>query len=197
MFRVGDVILSEDIATAKFSCDLARCKGACCVVGDAGAPVSSSEMPVLNKAYRKLKEELRPEARELVEKEGLIKGSNKDGLELNCVKGKECVFVVYEGEVAKCAIQRAYYEGRFDWEKPISCHLFPLRLKKIAGFTYANFEYVANMCSPACDKGEKLGIYLSEFLKEPLVRRFGEAWYEEFDQTCKDIRASSESYDPE
>ncbi len=191
MFRVKDTILSEDIATAKFACDLPKCKGACCVVGDAGAPVSSKEMPVLNKAYRMLKDELQPEAKDLVEKEGLIKGSNSAGLELNCIDSGECVFVIYDDDnVAKCAIQKAYFEGRFSWEKPLSCHLFPVRLKNIAGFQYANFEYVSNICSPACDKGEKLGIYLSDFLEAPLTRRYGEEWYKEFKNACEDLRAS-------
>ena len=189
MFRVKDTILADEIATAKFSCDLSRCKGACCVVGDAGAPISTNEVPVLNKAYRLLKDELRPEAKELVEQEGLIKGSNSSGLELNCVNEAECVFVVYdEDNVAKCAIQNAYYEGRFEWEKPISCHLFPVRLKRIAGFDYASYEYVSSICSPACDKGEREGIYLADFLEGPLTRRYGENWYKQFQDSCEQVR---------
>lgn len=192
MFRVKDTILADEIAKAKFSCDLPRCKGACCVVGDAGAPISTSEVPVLNKAYRLLKDEIRPEAKELVEKEGLIKGSNSSGLELNCVNGAECVFVIYdENNVAKCAIQKAYYERRFEWEKPISCHLFPVRLKHIAGFDYASFEYVPSICSPACDKADKEGTYLADFLEGPLTRRYGEKWYQQFQLACEQVREES------
>src|SRR5690625_3068546 len=114
MFKVHNTLLSDDIATAKFACDISRCKGACCVIGDAGAPVVREEIPVLKKAYKLLKDELSDRAQEVVEQEGLIKGTHKNGYELNCVDGKECVFVVYsdDGE-AHCAIQKAYYEGRF------------------------------------------------------------------------------------
>jgi len=191
MFKVNNVILAEDIATAKFACNLPKCKGACCVVGDAGAPVSSEEIPVLRKAYRLLKDELRPGACEVVENEGLIQGNNKKGYELACTDGKECVFVTYTDDgIAHCAIQEAFLEGRMNWEKPLSCHLFPIRLKRIAGMEYASFEYVDRLCSAACEKGEREGIYLSEFLKKPLIRRYGEEWFEGFKEACEDIRTN-------
>lgn len=189
MFKVRNTILSEDIATAKFACDLPKCKGACCVVGDAGAPVSADEIPVLKKAYRKLKNELRPRARQVVEEKGLIQGNNRDGYELACTDGKECVFVTYTDDgVAQCAIQKAFFEGRLNWEKPVSCHLFPVRLKRINDFDYANFEYVPSLCSAGCAKGDREGTYLSEFLKRPLIRRYGIEWYKEFQEACDRIR---------
>lgn len=189
MFKVQNTILSEDIATAKFSCDVSRCKGACCVVGDAGAPVSKNEIPVLKKAYKLLKEELRPRAREVVEQEGLIKGNNKEGYELNCTDKKECVFVEYtDGNIAICAIQKAYFEGRMSWEKPLSCHLFPVRLKRILDFDYANFEYVPSLCAAGCESGERKGTWLSEFLKKPLTRRYGKEWYKKFSESCREVR---------
>lgn len=193
MFKVRNTILSEDIATAKFMCDVSRCKGACCVVGNAGAPVGREEVPVLRKAYTLLKDELRPRAREVVENEGLLIGNNREGHELNCTDEKECVFVQYDEEgIARCAIQKAYYNGRFNWEKPLSCHLFPIRLKRINDFEYANFEYVPSLCSAGCDKGEQEGTYLSDFLKEALIRRYGEEWYEEFLTACSEVRNRSE-----
>lgn len=189
MFKVKNTILAEDIATVKFSCDLSRCKGACCVVGDAGAPVAADEIPILKKAYRLLKEKLRPRAREVVESDGLIKGNNRDGYELACTDERECVFVTYsEDEVAHCAVQKAFFEGQFKWEKPLSCHLFPIRLKRILDFEYANFEYVPELCAAACEKGERETVYLSRFLEKPLVRRYGEEWYQEFKEACKEIR---------
>lgn len=194
MFKVRNTILSNDIATAKFACDITRCKGACCVVGDAGAPVGAEEIPALRKAYRLLKDDLREEARKTVESEGLINGSNQSGYELNCVDGKECVFVEYtvKGE-AICAIQRAFYEGKLNWEKPISCHLFPVRLKRINDFDYANFEYVPSLCSAGCSNGEQKGTYLSDFLERPLVRRYGREWYEEFSEACREMRITKEN----
>lgn len=190
MFKVQNTILSDDIATAKFACDLPRCKGACCVVGDAGAPVTQDEIPVLKKAFRQLKEELRQESVEVAEKDGVVKGNAKSGYEISTVDSKECIFVQYdEHEVAYCSIQKAYFEGRFNWEKPLSCHLFPVRLKHIAGFDYANFEYVPKLCSAACEKGEKEETYLTDFLKKPLVRRYGEEWFAEFKESCEEVRS--------
>ncbi|MAO64497.1 MAG: hypothetical protein CL666_05815 [Balneola sp.] len=190
MFKVENTILSDDIATAKFTCDLPRCKGACCVVGDAGAPVSKSEIPVLHKAYRLLKDELMKDSVEVAEREGVVIGSESKGFEISTVGGNECIFVKYdESGVAFCAIQKAFFEGRFNWEKPLSCHLFPVRLKHIAGFDYANYEYVPKLCSAACEKGEQEDSYLAEFLKKPLVRRYGEKWYQTFLSACKEIRS--------
>ncbi|MBO6534626.1 MAG: DUF3109 family protein [Balneolaceae bacterium] len=189
MIKVGDIILSDDIATQKFACDTPICKGACCVVGDAGAPVSKDEIPVLHKAYHTLKDELRPEAIAVAEKDGVVIGSKEKGYEISCVDSAECIFVNYdEQDVAYCTIQKAFFEGRFNWEKPISCHLYPVRLKKIGGFEYANFEYMPNMCSAACAKGEKEDIYLADFLERPLVRRYGQEWYDEFLAACEYVR---------
>jgi len=188
MFQVQDTILSENIATASFACDLPKCKGACCVVGDAGAPISKGEIPNLNKAYGLLEDELHPQARKTVREEGLIQQSS-DGQRISCRGSEECVFVLYgDDDVAYCAIQKAFLEGRIDWEKPVSCHLYPIRLKKIADFEYANFEYVDELCSAACAKGKQEGTYLSDFLKKALVRRYDEEWYAEFSEQCKEIR---------
>ncbi len=193
MIKVGDTIIADDIATTKFACDLPRCKGACCVVGDAGAPVVKGEIPILHKAYRLLQDELNPKAVEVAEREGVVVGSEKVGYEISCVDNAECIFVKYDDEeVAYCAIQKAYFEGRFNWEKPLSCHLFPVRLKKIAGFDYANYEYVPKICSAACEKADNEGTYLAEFLARPLVRRYGQDWYDEFLAACEYVRSKED-----
>lgn len=193
MIKVRDTIIADDIATTKFACDLPRCKGACCVVGDAGAPVVKDEIPILHKAYRMLKSELRPESVAVADREGVVVGSEKVGYEISCVNNAECIFVKYDEEdIAYCAIQKAYFEGRFNWEKPLSCHLFPVRLNRIAGFDYANYEYVPTLCSAACDKAEKEGIYLAEFLEGPFIRRYGQDWYDEFIAACEYVRSQEE-----
>ena len=189
MLRVHDVILSEDIAKAKFACNISRCKGACCVVGDAGAPVSKDEIPVLRKAFKQLKDHLSPEAVAVVEEQGVVQGDTKKGYELSCIESGECIFVQKDDKgVAICAIQQAYHEGSFSWEKPISCHLYPVRLKHIAGFDYANFEYIPELCSAGRRCGEDNGIYLADFLKTALVRRYGEVWYHDFLEACREAR---------
>jgi hypothetical protein len=188
MFFVRDTIISDDVATFKFACDLGRCKGACCVVGDAGAPVKGSELPVLRRAWDQLKDRLRPEAVSLVESEGLYRNYG-NGFELSCTDGAECVFVVYDtGGVATCAIQQAHDAGEFSWPKPISCHLFPIRVTRLANQDMLNMEYVPSICSPACERGEKNGIGLAEFLRDPLVRAYGVDWYNEFMEAVRDVR---------
>jgi hypothetical protein len=193
MIRVEDVILSEDIATAKFACNISRCKGACCVVGDAGAPVSRQEIPVLNKAFRQLKESLNPEAVKKAGREGVVVGNSESGFEINCIDSGECIFVEKdENGISTCAIQKAFYQGRFNWEKPISCHLYPVRLKHIAGFDYANFEYIPELCSAGCERGAEEGVYLADFLETALVRRYGRDWYNKFLTACREVRGETE-----
>ncbi|MEX1011911.1 MAG: DUF3109 family protein [Balneolaceae bacterium] len=194
MFRVGQTLLSEEVATAKFACDVSRCKGACCVVGNAGAPLAREEIPALRKAWRLLAGEVREEAREEVERDGLVRGDDANGFEVACVDGKECVFALFdERGVATCAIQRAWQRGRISWEKPVSCHLYPLRLKRIAGQDYANFEYIPSLCSAGCSHGEEKGVWLSGFLERPLERRYGREWVEEFQRACEEIREQNRS----
>jgi hypothetical protein len=189
VFFVRDTIISDDIATYKFACDLGRCKGACCVVGDAGAPVKGSELPVLRRAWDQLKDNLRPEAISAVEAEGLY-NNNGHGFELTCTDGAECVFVNYDGAgVATCAIQQAHDAGEFSWPKPLSCHLFPIRVTRLANQDMLNMEYVPSICSPACDRGEQSGIGLAEFLREPLERAYGKGWYSEFMEAVRDVRS--------
>ncbi len=189
MIRVDDVILSEDIATATFACDISRCKGACCVVGDAGAPVSKNEIPILRKAFRELKDELDPVAVSKAEHEGVVVGDSENGYEINCVDSGECIFVQKDRNgAATCAIQNAYYKKRFNWEKPISCHLYPVRLKHIAGVDYANFEYIPELCAAGCKRGSEEGVYLSDFLGSALIRRYGQEWYDKFLETCNEVR---------
>jgi len=192
MIRVHDVILSEDIATAKFACNISVCKGACCVIGDAGAPVSKEEIPVLRKAFRQLRRELAPEAVEVADNHGVVQGDSEKGYEISCIESGECIFVQKNKKgVATCAIQNAYYSGRFGWEKPISCHLYPVRLKNIAGFDYANFEYIPDLCSAGCERGGREGTYLADFLKKAFIRRYGGEWYKDFLKTCEKVRNGS------
>ena len=195
MFRVQNTILSEDIATAKFGCDLTRCKGSCCVVGDAGAPISEQELPLIEKAFELLSGELAPEAIEMVEAEGLFtKSDSENKYRLNCVQSGECVFVQYDRRgIATCAIQKAFIDGRLTWEKPLSCHLFPIRLKRRDTIEYANFEYLPDICRAGCQRGKEEGIWLSDFLKAPLIRRYGKSWYQEFLKACNEIRANQET----
>jgi len=189
MFRVQNVILSEDIATSRFACDVSRCKGACCVIGDAGAPVDKGEIPVLRKVFSQLKDRLTPEAVKAAKEHGVVQKDSKGVYEITCVDNSECIFVEKDKNgVATCAIQNAYYRGEINWEKPLSCHLYPIRLKKISGMDFANFEYIPDMCAAGCNNGRKEGIYLSDFLEKALKRRYGSDWFGDFITACEEVR---------
>lgn len=184
MFQVQHTLISDDIAFAKFACKISACKGACCVVGDAGAPVERSEQTVLKKAYNLLENELPQNARDAVREKGLISMS-KSGLELTCVGTAECVFVIYDQfQNATCSIQKAYYEGRFNWEKPLSCHLFPIRILSVGSVDFLNFEFVPEICTPGAENGSESNIYLADYLETPLTRKYGKQWYQEFLAAC-------------
>ena len=157
-------------------------------MGDAGAPVAEEEIPLLREAFELLADELHPDARTIVNDQGLVK-KTEDGYELACRDNRECIFVDYSDDgTAFCTIQKACFEGRTDWEKPLSCHLYPLRLKRSGDFDYANFEYVDRLCAAACSKGKDEETYLSDFLKKPLIRRYGKQWYLKFKEACEEIR---------
>lgn len=189
MFSIDNVYLSDEIALARFACNLSACGGMCCVRGDAGAPVKRAEIPVLNKAWNLLKNGLSDKARRTVAEKGLLWGNDMEP-ELATCDGAECVFVEYDKYgTALCSIQRAYHDGLLNWPKPLSCHLYPLRIFEAGSYDYVNFEYIPEMCSPACDHARDNDIYLAEFLEEPLTRKYGPAWFKSFITQCKRIRA--------
>lgn len=197
MIFVRDVMVSEDIAFARFACNTGACKGACCVVGSAGAPVNKSEIPVLNKAWSLLKDELRPQSRDAVADKGLIRPSPDGDFELSTIGDAECVFVQFtDSGTAVCSIQKAFYEGRIQWPKPISCHLFPIRATTIGAVTYLNFEFVPEICEPAVHHAKSEGIYLSDYIREPLERRFGKDWVDEFQAACEHVRSQPREDEP-
>lgn len=188
MFQVQNCLIADEVAHVQFACNLFACKGACCVVGNAGAPVEKNEIPILNKAWETLSPRLRDEAKKSVAESGVVQSKGKFH-ELSCTDGAECVFVTYDkNKVATCEIQNAFQKGEFDWPKPVSCHLFPLRISRIGAMDLVNYEYVPSICSPACKRGKKEGIYLSDFLKDALIRKYGNEWYDEFNRICKEMR---------
>lgn len=158
------------------------------MVGEGGAPIDASEVTILNKAWELLKDELPVASREEVISNGLIRGKSDD-LELACVGTAECVFVQKNNEgVALCSIQKAYFDGRIGWEKPISCHLFPIRIMEISGIDFLNFEYIPEICESGAIHGRGKNEYLAEHLSKPLTRKYGEQWYNEFLSACEHVR---------
>ena len=179
VIEIGKTIVSVDLFKEKFVCDLQSCKGECCVQGDSGAPLEPGETEILEKIYPEIKKFMRPEGIEAVEKQGLYVTDTDGDLVTPLIDGKECAFVVFDDNgIALCAIESAYKAGKIDFRKPISCHLYPVRLKSYKNFTAVQYHRW-DVCSPACQLGEKLNVPLYRFLKEPLIRKFGSNWYDE------------------
>lgn len=179
MIQVEDKIISFDVFEKQFVCDLSACKGACCVEGDAGAPLTDQELEVMADIYETVKPYMREEGIAEVEKQGLYvvdaDGDNTTPL----VNNAECAFVTFEDDgIAKCTIEQAFNDGKIDFKKPISCHLFPIRIKEYRDFDAVNYEAI-KICKPACACGEKLEVPVFRFLKEPLIRLYGADWYEQ------------------
>jgi len=187
MFVVDDVLISDDVVEAVFSCNLTACRGACCVQGASGAPLEKSELAEVEKALEVVRPKLRPEALEVIEEEGVWEEVAPGYYATTCVGDAECVFVRYDGPVAKCSIQEAFYAGKTDWEKPISCHLYPIRIKQLGEFEALNYEQI-DICAPAIPHGKRLGVGLAEMLERPLSRKYGADWYAQFLLMVKERR---------
>jgi hypothetical protein len=189
MFAVDHVLVSEELLDAPFCCNLSACLGGCCVQGDSGAPLEAEERAELEEILPVVRKYLRPEALEVIEEKGVWEEISTGQFATTCVGGAECVFVTYEGPVAKCSIQRAYQEGRVGFPKPISCHLFPVRVENFGDLDALNYERIG-MCDAAVRKGRRQGIPLHQFLREPLIRKYGEAWYDKFEDVCEERKSA-------
>lgn len=186
MFLIGDTLVSEEIFSVDFVCNLSKCKGACCVEGDAGAPLEDHELQILDDIYEIIKPFLRPEGIEAIEEKGTyVKGFDGEW-ETPLVKGKECAYVIFEKNgIAKCGIEKAWEAGVTDFKKPISCHLYPVRLSKTQSYTAVNYDKW-DICAAACVLGKELNVSVAKFVKDALVRKFGQEWYDELMQVEKE-----------
>ncbi len=179
MIQIEDTLLSDDIFEEQFICDLCRCKGACCVDGESGAPLTNEEHDQIQEILPLIWDDLSAKAQELITKQGIAYHDSDGELVTSIVNGEECVFTYFDEKgVCKCAIDTAYREGRIPVQKPISCHLYPIRLTAYAGFTAVNYHRWS-VCRPAVKQGRREGVPLYRFLREPLIRQFGLAWYQE------------------
>ncbi len=186
MFELGKTVVSEEILENHFLCDLNACKGACCVDGQAGAPLEEEETEILKGLFHKLKPYLRAEGVAAIEAQGtFVKGEDGDW-ETPLVDKKECAYVVYEKGVALCGIEKAHNDGAVDWKKPISCHLYPVRIREYSMLTAVNYHRW-EICDPACALGEKQQLPIYQFVKEALIRKFGSDWYAELEKVAKTL----------
>ena len=179
IFEVGGILLSSDILTEYFCCDYEKCKGICCVEGDAGAPVTLDEVTAIEEVVDTVWPDLSASAQSVIDKQG-VAYTDKDGdLVTSIVRGKDCVFTRYDGDSCLCALEKAYRSGKTRFCKPISCALYPIREKRFKGGLIGLNYHRWDVCKDAREKGKALGLPVYQFLKEPLIRRFGEAWYKE------------------
>lgn len=182
MFKIGEATIEDSIAHERFACDLVRCRGACCTPGRRGAPLEDAELAEITRAYQAAQRFLSQNHRHFIEQFGLFEGV-KGNFATTCIDERDCVFVFYEDGVAWCALERAYVTGETQWRKPISCHLFPIRVSS-QPTARLRYEKISE-CHPAIARGQDNNVPLYEFLHEPLVRKFGDAWYVEFLEECR------------
>ena len=183
MIIIGQTLVSEELLEQQFVCDLNACKGACCIEGESGAPLEQHELLLLEESLDGARPYLRPEGIAVIDEQGPYT-LDDDGDFVTSLVGKHgaCAFVTYDEKgIAKCGLEQAHNDGKTNWKKPISCHLYPVRLAQLKEYVAVNYHRW-QVCEPACACGKSLKVPVYKFLKDPLVRRFGQEWYEELEQ---------------
>ena len=177
MIILDKTILSDDIRDEHFVCDLQKCKGACCVEGDLGAPLEEKELELLEAAYPQVLPYLSKAGKKAIEEQGLYVLDEEGDWSTPTIEDRECAYATYDAKgTLKCAFEQAYRAGKTSWMKPISCHLYPIRITKYDEFEALNYDRWS-ICADACSLGKSLQVPIYKFLKEPLIRKYGQEWY--------------------
>lgn len=188
MIQIDDIVVSLDVIKEKFVCDLGACKGQCCVEGDAGAPVEQDEVKELEDVLPIVWDELSEEARKVIERQGVVYTDSDGDLVTSIVNGKDCVFTCHDADGnCFCAIEKAFRAGKTKFYKPISCHLYPIRVGDFGPYKALNYHRW-DVCKAAVLLGQKEGVPVYRFLKEPLIRKFGQAWYDELEIAARELK---------
>lgn len=188
MLQIEDTIVGFDVLDEQFVCELTACKGACCIEGDAGAPLTETEINALEEVLPLIIDELPPASQEVILQQGVFYYDPEDEPVTSIVNGRECVFAYTDEQgIWKCAIEKAYREGKSTFVKPVSCHLYPVRVKQYDGFKAVNYHRW-NICQCAVDNGKRLKVPVYRFLKEPLIRAFGNEWYNQLEYAAKELK---------
>jgi hypothetical protein len=190
MIEIEKTLISDDVVEQKFVCDLNACKGACCVHGDSGAPLDDDEAEKLEKIYKKVKPYLNEKGIAAIEEQGTwLIDSDGDKVTPLVDGNKECAYTVFENGFALCGIEKAWKDGKVKFRKPISCHLYPVRITKYKKFEAVNYE-TWDICKPACACGTKLKVSVHRFVKDALVRKYGEEWWNALDAAAKELESA-------
>ena len=191
MIAIENVLVSDLVAQEQFVCDLTKCKGGCCEDGDAGAPLTKEELDIINEVYETVKPYLTPEGIRVIEKNGRYNYDRDFGWVTPAIDGGLCAYGSRdENGIIKCGIEQAYRDGKISWKKPISCHLYPIivRKGKNGDFDRMNYEPREVLCKPGCIYGKKLKVPVYQFLKEPIIRMYGEEFYEALDAVAEKMK---------
>jgi len=191
MLAIGETLVSEELIEKKFVCDLNACKGGCCVKGDYGAPLEDDELPALDRIYKDVEPYLSEDGKKAIANQGKYLLYEQKEWVTPLIKGRECAYTVFENGIAKCGIEKAYFDGKTDFRKPVSCHLYPVRINKMKNSLEAVNYDKWSICKPACKLGDSLKVPLYKFLKDSLIRKYGEEWYQELELSAKEIEKSS------
>ena len=189
MIAIDNVLVSDQVVEAQFVCDLMKCKGGCCEDGDAGAPLEKDELEIINSIFEVIKPYLTKEGLRWIEKHGRYVYDREFGWVTPTIEGKMCVYGFRDQNgIIKCGIEQAYRDGKIGFKKPVSCHLYPITIKsgKKGDYDRVNYEPRETLCKPACGLGKKLKVPVFEFLKEPIVRKYGENFYNALEKVARD-----------
>jgi hypothetical protein len=190
MLRIGDTIFSFDILEKKFRCNLPSCLGNCCRYGDSGAPLSLNETLILEEIWPEVRPYLTPEGVASIDEKGRSVRDFENDRVTPLIGNEECAYTILKDNILMCGIEQAWSDGKIKFRKPISCHLFPVRIKNYSDFRAVNYEELA-ICSSARKSGAEEGIYVFEFLKEPLTRALGEELYKELCIAAVELRKNN------
>ncbi len=185
MIVIDETIVSEDLLKVRFSCDLSKCLGACCIEGDAGAPLEEEEISVIEDALEKIKPYMTPEGIAVVEEFGVFDYDIAGSYVTPLINDRECAFIIFENNIAKCAIEKAFFEKKIKYRKPLSCHLYPVRITEYEEYDAVNY-HKWEICKSACSNGQRLKMPLYQYLEEPLTRAYGRDWYKKLDEYAND-----------
>lgn len=184
MILIENTVISDDIVDEFFVCELSKCKGACCVEGDLGAPLEAVELEVLKAEYENIAPYLTETGRQAIASQGNYVRDWEGDYSTPTLGNRECAYAIYDQRgILKCGIEQAFFAGETDFRKPISCHLYPIRVTKYEQYHALNYDRW-HICAPACDHGAALKVPVYQFLKQPLIRAYGEEWYAEL---CREI----------
>jgi hypothetical protein len=195
MIEIGKSIVSLELITSNFTCNLKACKGACCVIGDSGAPLEDDEVELLKEIYPLLKPFLSEESIATIDTFGtsVVDFENDKVTPLN--NGKECAYTIFKDGIAFCGIEKAYNEGAVPFRKPISCHLYPVRIKKYKAFDAVNYDRW-DICKPAITLGDELKMPVHRFVKDALGRKYGEEWFKLLETAARNLKIEKEDTSP-